>query len=373
MSFSVKPVSRTAILASLLLATMFAWSIELHGGVLKNYAALELVRQRMSAAPGDYCEVIRLLEESQMMLDNDVGSHLLLALANYWAGNFNPAISALEEVQASQSSTEISSYWLGHMLWDVGRKDRAVNVWRNTRLAQGALHLARRYLRTGDYDKAKERYEFVLMIQPENSDAWFELGKMLWDVYTDGERVLSTSEMQRLEAEIGQAFTQAVRLDPEDPSYLDRLGWYYFRVEGNKPLALEYLERAKQADKVGNPWIHYHLGLIYSDLSASLASFRKARELYDGEHATILKDEAAALYRLGSVDEALDVMSRAGVLEPERAEVHFWLAILYAATCQLDDAEREFDLASGMDPEGQLQALKQKAMEALDSGACGLQ
>jgi Tfp pilus assembly protein PilF len=82
----------------------------------------------------------------------------------------------------------------------------------------------------------------------------------------------------------------AVKAEPENASYLDTIGWVYYKLSKYRQ-AEEYITRAVKTDKA-SPVVHEHLGDIYFQLGQkekALEFWQKAFEL-DGKNQA-LKDK----------------------------------------------------------------------------------
>ena len=98
------------------------------------------------------------------------------------------------------------------------------------------------------YSAAETEFRKVIEINPKSSGALNYLGYMLAD---RGERLDEAKDMIR----------KALDLDPDNPAYLDSMGWVYFRL--NRLEEAEQLLR-QSVDKInGDPTVYDHLGDVY--------------------------------------------------------------------------------------------------------------
>ena len=122
------------------------------------------------------------------------------------------------------------------------------------------------YERQKKYDLAEESFRKVLAIDPQNAGALNYLGYMLAD---RGVRLDEAVSMIR----------KAVDLEPANGSYLDSLGWAYYKI-GNAELAEENLRKAtERMDNDGT--VHDHLGDVYQKngkLKLAAAQWERALE-----------------------------------------------------------------------------------------------
>ncbi len=109
-------------------------------------------------------------------------------------------------------------------------------------------HLGTTYYVRKKYDKAISMYEKAVQIKPNAADALNNYAYLLSELDRDLEKGL-------------QMARKAIALDPDNPSYLDTVGWIEFRL-GNYEEAQRYLKKAFQlSPDVGE--ILAHLGKLY--------------------------------------------------------------------------------------------------------------
>lgn len=101
---------------------------------------------------------------------------------------------------------------------------------------------------SGDYQSAEETLRNILKKTPGNPIALNNLGYFLLE---RNERITEAVELIR----------QAVKIDPTNSSYLDSLGWGYFKL-GNLPESERYLKEALRYNP-SSPTIYEHLGDVY--------------------------------------------------------------------------------------------------------------
>lgn len=106
---------------------------------------------------------------------------------------------------------------------------------------------------TDRIEEAIQWYEKALGLHPNNATAMNGLGFILADTDTDFTRSLSLCK-------------KAVDLDPENPAYLDSLGWVYHKL-GLTSEAKMYTKRAQQQDPT-NSIIKTHLKEILGEKGA---------------------------------------------------------------------------------------------------------
>ncbi len=120
---------------------------------------------------------------------------------------------------------------------------------------------------SGDFRGAEETLRGILANTPRNPVALNNLGYFL------------TERDEKL-GEALKLIEQAVAIDPANPSYLDSLGWAYFKL-GKLPEAEKHLKAALQIDNSSST-IHEHLGDVYQKQGkpdAAKAAWQKALTL----------------------------------------------------------------------------------------------
>lgn len=126
------------------------------------------------------------------------------------------------------------------------------------------------YDRKGDVEKSLQKMRALLDINPEHANAMNFIG------YTLADKGIDFVEAERL-------LTRALEIKPDNGSFLDSLGWVYFR-RGDVDRAVVALEKAS-ALAPGEPTIIEHLGDAYSKLSRRTdaeAAYRRALEALKG-------------------------------------------------------------------------------------------
>jgi tetratricopeptide (TPR) repeat protein len=113
------------------------------------------------------------------------------------------------------------------------------------------LTLATAQQNSGDFAGAEKTLREILAESPNNPIAQNNLGYFL------------TERNQKLDEAL-KLIQEAVKAEPENPSYLDSLGWVYFKM-GKLDLAEENLKKALKFD-VSSATIHEHLGDVYQKL-----------------------------------------------------------------------------------------------------------
>jgi len=170
---------------------------------------------------GEYAKVFETMEQARKALPEDARVYLLLGLASSRTGDTTKALEHLER-----------SYKLD---------PRDLNTLSTLALTYEGLKR---------YEDCDRIYEEALKLEPNSALLLNNYGYSLADRGVQLDRALEMA-------------TKAVDQEPENPSYLDTLGWVYFRL-GRYPEAAIYIERAVKGE--ASAVIHEHLGDVYSKL-----------------------------------------------------------------------------------------------------------
>jgi tetratricopeptide (TPR) repeat protein len=230
---------------------------------------------------------------------DDVRGPLMLAEVRARRNNFRGVVEALEPrvTAATDADVDTGAYaqmtsLLANAYVGLGDSRRAVQLLETARKrAPADLHvlfsLAATYERTDDVDRAEQAFRELLAADPSHAPGLNHLGYML-------------AERGRKLDEAVSLITRALALDADNPSYLDSLGWAYFKQERYTD-AVSPLERAA-AGAPDSSVIQDHLGDLYLKLrrySDAQAAFTRALDGDgDGIDVTAIRkkrDEARAL------------------------------------------------------------------------------
>jgi predicted Zn-dependent protease len=156
--------------------------------------------------------------------------------------------------------------------------DLAVNIKDEERKQIAKLTLATAQQMSGDFASAETTLREILRQTPRNPIALNNLGYFLVERNEKLDEALNLIQ-------------QAVRIDPTNPSYLDSLGWAYFKL-GKFSEAEKYLKDAAKLD-TASATIHEHLGDVYQKLNKkdlAKKAWQKALNLTsDAEETSRLK------------------------------------------------------------------------------------
>lgn len=232
------------------------------------------------AQAGRYDDAIRELNEWQAKAPED--THWMFALlkgkVQLRAGRLDAAEQEFRRAVALNPENYEAYLQLGQLQAARGRQSEAVAE--VDRLLEkdanfGPAHLLRAYFSdaAGNQPAAIEGYRKCLEVFPEGDPAWaVAANNLAWLLASRGENLTEALSLAQ----------RARRIDPENPSYADTLGWIHYLM-GNYILAVDQLEFAVNHGKQG-PQHYYRLGLAYhkkGDAMRAKQALRRALELSD--------------------------------------------------------------------------------------------
>ena len=115
---------------------------------------------------------------------------------------------------------------------------------------ESRYHLATLYYSLNNYEKAAEQYEKAITYRPESAEALNNLAYLYTELNINNEKSLTMAKL-------------ANRLEPNNASYVDTLGWAYYR-NGDLDNALTQLLKANTLVPAQSE-ILLHIGRVYLD------------------------------------------------------------------------------------------------------------
>jgi tetratricopeptide (TPR) repeat protein len=226
-----------------------------------------LIQAQLSAKR--YSDAVAMARQARVDQPDDLRLARLEAEGLRLGGKGDEAVSVLEQVAKRQAANPMAHVALAQIYQDTNRGAQAVKVLQDARTkfpeeASLSFELGAVYEKQKKYADAEAAFRQVIAQQPEHGPALNYLGYMLAE---RGERLTESVDLIK----------RALETEPDNGSYLDSLGWAYYR-DGKFDLAAESLKRA--ADQLQtNSVVQDHYG--------------------------------DALFRLGRFDEAIAAWSRA--------------------------------------------------------------
>lgn len=140
-------------------------------------------------------------------------------------------------------------------------------------------HLATVYYAAGDLEKATEHYDHAIKLRPDSAEALNNLAYLYTEQNTNISKAIELAET-------------AVQLENNNASYIDTLGWAYYR-SGQTDKALGMLLKANQL-VAGQGEVLLHIGRVYLDKNDFETAIAYLREAFKADPK--LKDPDNSLY-----------------------------------------------------------------------------
>jgi predicted Zn-dependent protease len=229
----------------------------------------------------------------------DVRGPLAVADVRSARHDYKGVVAALGDRVAKASDADVHSGafaemsdLLSHAWLELGDGKRATQVLESARKRapddrEVEFSLASMYERTHQYDRAERTFRTILAEDPQHAPTMNYLGYMLAD------------RGQKLDEAV-TLIQKALAIDDDNPSYLDSLGWAYYKQD-KLDAATEQLERAAAALPESSA-VQDHLGDVYVKSKRyveAAAAFDRAlagdREGLDAQAVTKKRDRARTL------------------------------------------------------------------------------
>ncbi|NMB82532.1 MAG: tetratricopeptide repeat protein [Ignavibacteria bacterium] len=216
---------------------------------------------------GKYSKVTELLEKGVTLFPNDFAINLIYGLALSQENKNTEAKEFLTKAVRINSSDLTALTALGYTLNQLKEYDEALKYLNkalilNSKDVQVLGMTALIYDSKEEFNKSDSLYTLAMQIDPENI---LILNNFAYSLSERGVRLDEALIWSK----------KAVEKEPENSSYLDTLGWIYFRLN-NFENAKSYLEKAMTYDK-NNATILDHLGDVYFKLGNNV----KAKDLWN--------------------------------------------------------------------------------------------
>jgi len=193
----------------------------------------------LSENRGDWAEAIRLLERVAKG-EPDAGVYLRLSYYYSQAGRFSDAVKVLEKLVVFQPS---NTDFLNYLAIAYEQNNQLKNAEKtlhkvldiDTASHEPHFQLATLYDRMGKFELTEKELKKAIQLKPDFAIALNYLG------YTYADRGIKLDEAEAL-------LNDAVGLEPENPAYLDSIGWLYYRLgklEKSKDFLIEATRRAR--------------------------------------------------------------------------------------------------------------------------------
>lgn len=204
--------------------------------------------------------------------DTSLDAYVQIGLTYYNKGKNEEAERILREGISKDEQDFRLNYLLGLTLQAGGKTSEAVTYYERAAKNNSAdinvlSALALAYNSIGKYDESNLAYEKALKLDPNNP---LILNNYAYNLSERGEKLDKALEMAKL----------AIDIEPENASYLDTIGWIYFKLKKYK-LAVKYIRKSLEING-GSAVVNDHLGDVYKEMGEkdnALIYWRKALEL----------------------------------------------------------------------------------------------
>jgi tetratricopeptide (TPR) repeat protein len=203
----------------------------------KDLRAL-LAMSRAYAVAGRHDKAIDTLARAQAIVPNDAGITAFLVQSYLQAKRYTEAAMLSAEAQKKHKGDLRFTRLHARALFETGDRSRAISLMESAMRSApddtaGHLALADLYVDAGRETDAVKMLDAAATKFPKDADVLNFLGYLLAD---RGERL----------DDAVQLVTRALKIDPDNPSYLDSLGWAQFK-RGNLVDAQKHLSKAAEA------------------------------------------------------------------------------------------------------------------------------
>ncbi len=179
------------------------------------------------------------------------------------------------------------------------------------------FNLAFSYHNSGNLTKAKELYDEILQVEPENDEVWDLLGLLFFQI----------NDLDNAQ----NCFNKAINLNPRI-YYLENLARLYLKKEDFE-LAKNSYEKLILIDSK-NFENYFNLGMTYKNLNnldKSLLNYQKALELKP-ESYEVYFNLASVYLLLKNYQKAIDCYKKTIELNPQDWEAEYFLSLIYMQT-----------------------------------------
>jgi tetratricopeptide (TPR) repeat protein len=240
-------------------ALVTSYLIDANISAKKYGAALQLTRQARTDNPTDL--TLARLEAQALRLD----------------GKPDAGVAVLEEALKIHADEPVAYVLLAQLYQDASRGPQAVKLLQDAQTkfpasTSIAFELGAVFEKQKNFVDAETAFRQVLAREPENAGALNYLGYML------------AERGERLDESVGY-LKKALEKEPDNGSFLDSLGWAYFKA-GKFDLAEENLRRAAEQLKV-NSVIQEHYGQLLFKVGRFEEAIAAWNRALDGDGASI--------------------------------------------------------------------------------------
>ena len=226
------------------------WSSRTDGGQGLNVRRLYELLGQSYLGLKQYDKAVEQLQHARDIAPGDIGLARLQAQALREGGQLDRAVGVFEDLLKKAGDQPPTYFALAELYVDAGKIPQALGVLdRATEKIPGdtsvAFELGAVLERQKRHVEAERLFRRVLASNPKHAEALNYLGYML------------AERGERLQESVGY-IKRALEIEPDNPAYLDSLGWAYFKL--NQLDLAEVQLRKAAATLVTNSVIQDHLG-----------------------------------------------------------------------------------------------------------------
>jgi len=306
--------------------------------------------------------------QDPLVLPGEAAGWVNQGIAEYRQGRYHQAADsfskARDKVPADlKVSTLLGTALLQAKLYTPAREEFRRILTIHPEAIDPRLGLARIEIRQGDYEAATELLREVLQREPENLQALYNLGLIRYRAgdYAEASDLLGRLLRQRpshpeAHVTLGQAYARlgndasaesefraAIAVDPDARDAHFQLATLLLRSGRKEEAAKEQqifkkLWDRQAADRAaeGRARDLYLAG----DFAGALGEYDRLLEVQSGSGRFQL-GRALCFLKLGKKDEAVAALEKAAASDPDLADAHYHLAVLYQERGEADKSERE--------------------------------
>ena len=224
-----------------------------------------------------YATAVQLAQQARAENRNDLTLARLEAQAMRLDGKPDQGVFVLEDALKNHLNEPAAYVALAQIYQDVSRGPQAVKLLQDAQVkfptsTSITYELGAVYDKQKNFPGAEAAFRQVLALEPDNAGALNYLGYML------------AERGERLDESVGY-LKKALEKEPDNGSFLDSLGWAYFKA-GKFDLAEENLRRAAEQLKA-NSVIQEHYGQLLFKVGRFEDAIAAWNRALDGDGATI--------------------------------------------------------------------------------------
>lgn len=199
------------------------------------------------------------------------------------------------------------------------------------------LQTAQQKQQAGNLQQAEDIYNKILKKQPNNAEAYYNLG-FIYGMKKQTDKAVTY-------------YQKALQYDPNNSVAYNNLGGI---LQEKKLLnqAIDCYQKALKLDP-GNPIFHYNLGSawhVQGQYQEATNYYKNALQLNFVDKVRLYNNLGGALYQAGEIDEAIAYYQKAIQLRPSYAQAYYNLGTILKDYGKINDAVVAFNRALALNP-----------------------